>query len=228
MAAGIAAFTVLWSGAGLVVTHTAIDRGDLHLSEWLVRHRTPVLDAVTWVGSGLANSLPVAVLWTVAVVVLAWWTRSWTAPLFICVAIGGEKLTYLLSSLVVGRDRPPVPPLGSVFASHSFPSGHAGAAVALYGGAALVVVARTGKPKGATGHGGGRGRLPAAVATGLAVVISLLVAFGRVYRGMHYTTDVVAGLLLGVTWLIVARTVTDRPGAREPAGRYGRQDSAGR
>jgi undecaprenyl-diphosphatase len=76
-----------------------------------------------------------------------------------------------------------------MIATVSFPSGHVGAAVAAYGGMALLI------------------RAPRArrIALGLAVAIVVGVAFSRLYEGVHYPSDVVAGVLYGLTWLTLCR-----------------------
>jgi membrane-associated phospholipid phosphatase len=91
------------------------------------------------------------------------------------------------------RDRPPVDHLvGS--AGSSFPSGHAAASAACWMAIALVV---------------GR-RFPSRIrpwfAVG-AVVIAGLVAASRALLGVHWVTDVVAGLVVGWTWFLLVAVI---------------------
>ena len=84
--------------------------------------------------------------------------------------------------------------------SPGFPSGHALAASALYITLALIAAA--------TERRIGPRRLLIASGVGIA----LLVAWSRVYIGVHYVSDVVGGLLLGTAGAIVAaRAVRERP-----------------
>ena len=106
----------------------------------------------------------------------------------------------------MARPRPPVEPLGEVFATSSFPSGHVGSAITLFGGIAVAVVwhlGTTGRRPG-RGHAGRRrrrGRARRAV-----------VAFSRVWGGHHHVSDVVWGALLGSTWLTLSWWLVLRPG----------------
>ena len=106
--------------------------------------------------------------------------------LAICLA-GGAVLSILLKSLF-HRVRPEtfwvVPETG-----FSFPSGHALATMCFYGMLAFLAIRNIEK---------WRGRL--AVIT-IAVIISLAVGISRIYLGVHYPTDVVAGYAAGFMWL---------------------------
>jgi len=88
-----------------------------------------------------------------------------------------------------------VPRLDQAPPTSSFPSGHTGAAIALYGCLAVILL-RNVKPRW--------------VAVSLAVlscVVPIVVAASRVYRGMHYLTDVMAGALASGIWLLVVLVV---------------------
>jgi membrane-associated phospholipid phosphatase len=200
-AIAIVVLTVLGIAAGEAVTgplEPTIGRFDLDLARDLEAGRTEAVNRVTAVATVLADSVTVAILWAAAVVATWWRTRRWPLPVFFLSAIGGEKLTYLFTSIVVGRPRPPVEPLGHVFATNSWPSGHVGAALTLYGGVALAVAVTT------------RRRGAAAVLAAVALAATALVAFSRLSRGHHFLSDVVWGALLGTVWLVLAWRVALR------------------
>ena len=202
VAVGIVALTALTAGVGLLIERepaAGIGAFDVRLAEDLVGHRTPTIDALTGLAAHLTGTVTVAVVWIGAMVLAAVRTRRWTIALFLLAAIGGEKLTYLFAGLIVGRPRPPVEAIGEVFSTSSFPSGHVGSAVTLYGG--LVVAAlwyrrvHVRRPVGQA--------TKAALGLGVATV-TLAVAFSRVWRGHHYVSDVIGGAVLGVIWLVAA------------------------
>jgi undecaprenyl-diphosphatase len=109
--------------------------------------------------------------------------------------------------LIVDRDRPDVAQLAG-HAGSSFPSGHSAAAAACWAAIALVVARRASR----------RVRL---VAGTLAAVIAVVVAATRVLLGVHWLTDVVAGVVVGWTWFLLSTIVFGGHSLRlgEPAER---------
>ncbi len=204
------------SAIGLLLTEafdgSAVVRLDERIASRLASGRTGTGDTLTGIGNVFADPIPVAVLWFVAMVV-AWRVfRTWAAPLVVLSGVGGEKLSYYLSTLIVDRPRPDVPTIGHRHVTSSFPSGHVGSAISLYGCIALLVwlyLWRRHRAGGATGLRPDRW-LPA-----MAVVVALIgivVAVSRMYRGFHFLTDVIAGALIGVTWVLVPALLLVRRG----------------
>ncbi len=157
--------------------------------------RTTTWNSLAEAGTWLAETVTVPTVLFVAVVVAWRVSDNVAAPVFLVLAVGGEKLIYLLSSMIVGRDRPPVPTVGTTYATSSFPSGHVASTITLYGSIALLIALH---------------RSPAVRAVLLAVVgfLATVVALCRMYTGFHYLSDTVAGVLVGGLWLtIVYRTV---------------------
>lgn len=186
--------------AGMLVAkvggHTWLGRTDASVDRWFARHRTPTWNNVTrWTAE--AGGTPVvaglAVL-SVAVAALLW--RRWREPAMVGVAVLGEVLIFLAINTPVERPRPPVPHLDVAPPTSSFPSGHTAAAVALYGAWAVLANQRA------------RSALVRGLFVALAVIGPIVVGLARLYRGMHYPTDVIAGALLSLAWLpLVVRAI---------------------
>jgi undecaprenyl-diphosphatase len=115
--------------------------------------------------------------------------------LAIALSLGGAILLSYVTKQLVSRPRPPVEHLQRVTGS-SFPSGHATQASAFWFALVLALSAA------------GASRLAIWLAAAVALVLVLAVAASRVYLGVHYPADVVAGTLLGTSWaLFVSRSL---------------------
>ena len=152
---------------------------DTSLQRWIVEHRWGPLDvgfeALSYAGS-------FGLVWLVLALAVARvpWRRPWL-PLRVAVATLVAEMVSGLLKVGLERDRPPLAdpepePLVGLPATHSFPSGHATVAFACATVLALSVP---------------RLRWPL---YGLAA----LIAFSRIYVGVHYPLDVLAGAALGV------------------------------
>lgn len=211
------ALTGVLVGAGTAIVHSgAIDGWDRRVTSVIVAHRTPWLDtamqAVTWLGSWIA-----VVVAGCLIVALALMRRiPWAIVVFTGLAWAARAGGSGLAKVVVGRARPPrslwvVPAHGS-----AFPSGHAGTAVVV--GASLAVVAAYLT----------KNRLLAVCGWLGAGLIVAAVAFSRIELGVHWATDVIAGVVYGALCCLGAaltvrgaagdRTLFSVGGAGAPAG----------
>lgn len=163
------------------------------------------------------GGVTVLLLVTAAVVGYLLLDGKYHAALFVLAAIGGGfVLTFALKSFFE-RPRPSfVPHLTQVYTA-SFPSGHAmlSAVVYLTLGALLVpLVAR---------------RLKIYVLT-IALLLTLVVGLSRIYMGVHYPTDILAGWVAGLAWatlsLLLLRWL-QRRGQAETAGEHGEHGELG-
>jgi undecaprenyl-diphosphatase len=127
------------------------------------------------------------------------WKR-WLEPLVVCVALILEALTFITVTTLVGRPRPDVPHLDTSPVGSSYPSGHTGAAVA-YSAIVVVLLWHT------------RRRWIRVLSIAVVAILPVLVGLARLYRGMHFFTDVVFGALLGGASVIAAVTVLTRAAA---------------
>ncbi len=192
----LAGAIVLWGlfvGLGELIVHvwvhSRLGRDDGQVDKYLAAHRTPTGKTASLVLVYLADTKTVIALTAVVVIGLYLARRKWREPLFLIAATVGEVSIFVATTAIVNRHRPPVQHLDVSPPTSSFPSGHTAAAICLYGGIALVCAALASR------------RWLRRLFWTVAVVFPLLVAAGRLYRGMHFPTDVLAGGLLGVLWL---------------------------
>ena len=162
------------------------------MHRWAIDHRVVerMARGVTVVGNPTT-------LWIVVVAVAAWLIghRRVATAIWVVATTACGSLVEIALKVVVGRSRPD---LDSVFldpTSRSFPSGHAFNTTVVFGvvTVALVVMA-TGVDDRA---------VPAAVAG--AALVAAAVGLTRPVLGVHFVSDVLAGWVLGIVWLVAAR-----------------------
>ena len=170
-------------------------------------------DSVTGIWSHVGNTEIVIGVTLVAVAVVWWRTRRWWFAVIPAIAISLQASIFVAATLVTGRPRPEVPHLDPAPPTSSYPSGHVGATMALY--ASFVIMATTIE----------RTWLRRAV-IGVCSIIPVLVAYARLYRGMHHLSDVVVGAINGLLCAALAAgalvrghraKTTARRGAGRPA-----------
>ena len=163
----------------------AAAHGDVLTQHWLL--------AAARTATTIGNPVVVDVLATVVVVVLLV-LKWWRAGVVVALARGGELVCESVVKILLARPRPAlVHPIASA-SGYSFPSGHAGGSAAVYGALALVFSARIAR----------WARLM--LTTGTALLVGA-VAVSRVLLGVHYPSDVAAGVALGLAWVSGAALV---------------------
>jgi len=155
---------------------------------------TPLLTAVmrgfSFVGSTIA--LSVGTIFVVVQFAMRKWGRE--ARLFAITMIGAGLLNITLK-LAFKRPRP-VPFFNlSPPETYSFPSGHSLTSAVFFGALAAILTARI-KSK----------RVQVSIWI-VATAMFLLIGLSRIYLGVHYTTDVIAGFAAALIWILVVRFV---------------------
>jgi undecaprenyl-diphosphatase len=164
---------------------------DLQVLVWLHTHGNPVFSAFLLAIShlhALAGMAAFTVLLAIALARKKRWHWVWALGIAMC----GGMLLNLALKVAFHRARPTWDdPLISL-TSNSFPSGHTAGATLFYGFLAVYLVA----------HLEGLGaRAVAVVATAFMVA---LVAFARMYLGVHYPSDVLAAMSASSAWLMIS------------------------
>lgn len=196
----------------------SVGAADRRVARWFEDGRAPRLDELSYWGSMLSETAVKIVLTAVAAAVMIAVWRRWNDALLVAVALILEACIFLTVTLIVGRERPDVERLDSSPVDSSFPSGHVAAAV-VYGAFAIIVARHTVK------------RWPRMLAVVIAAAVSAIVAWARMYRGMHHLSDVLAGVVLGlvsiwVTWQVMRRAELRDASDDVPVDRAGIERSA--
>jgi len=179
---------------------------DAQAMQAIAGDRDATLTALAWVVTEAGSFALLAPL-SIAFLLLRRWRRP-ADDIALVVIAAGSALLPVVVKLIVARPRPTIEPL-SHLSSLSFPSEHTTQAAAIYLTIAIML------SKGLT-----RGWREAAIVLG--ILIALAVAWSRVYLGVHYPTDVAAGLLLGWSWALLVfhwarpKLIQDQPGLGRP------------
>jgi undecaprenyl-diphosphatase len=173
-----------------VVTSDRLTVVDATVAEWLHRHATPTLTQAMLVWTNLHSTVAVGAYTAVVALALAV-ERQWRRLVLVVVAVGGGLAVNVLMKLAFHRARPVFDDPLLTLASYSFPSGHVAGSTIFYGLAVLWLFSRTRRP------------LWRALALAMAAVLIVIVAFSRMYLGVHYLSDVVAAFAEGVAWLAI-------------------------
>lgn len=160
---------------------TAFDQGVL---AWMVEHRQPTLTIFARTATTAGGPAGVAVAMVVFCALL--WRRTGTllAPISTAASVVFTGIGVSLLKVIVAEQRPPkaVQILGE--SGYSFPSGHVAGTLTLAGVVAVLAGA------------GARTMIKLALAVAAAAIVSVI-AFTRLYLGVHWMSDVVGGALLG-------------------------------
>jgi membrane-associated phospholipid phosphatase len=178
-------------GLLVMVQHNAgLARWDLSAARWGGSHAskgsTDFLRYVSLLG-GTQGMIIAALVTAIAVYIR---TRRPMVVWFLVVVVGGQSIVSNVTKLIVDRSRPDIHQLTG-FSGSSFPSGHATAAAATFAAIALL-------------WGIGQPRRTKVLLAGAAAAVGAAVAASRVLLGVHWLTDVLAGLAVGWAWFAIS------------------------
>ena len=184
----------LWLFAAVtedVVHHDPLTRFDLTLTRLFRAHATPLGDKIFSIVSALGSPGAMAVVGAgEALLLLA--RRKWLVLAAWVAGFGGAGLLTVVLKNLIQRPRPAGAAEFLFGTTYSFPSGHALGSLVGYGMLAYII--------GSSWVESRRARLRLAIAT---AVLVIAIGISRLYLGVHYFSDVVAGYAVGVLWLSV-------------------------
>lgn len=206
--AAFACALTLAVGLGLLLSPFLMHNGptgiDQHVTDWFAGQRTHtwthVMWRVTWLGSSVVV-IPITVITTIG---LGWVHRGRLAA-FVVATVAGAALLNLLAKDIIGRNRPPVAVRLQHPHASSFPSGHSTQAAATYVAIGIVILALT------------RARGTRLITWTILAGAVIAVGVSRVYLGVHWTTDVIAGWIVGTAWALGGAFAFGFPGPQQPA-----------
>jgi undecaprenyl-diphosphatase len=161
---------------------------DASAGRWLHVRATPLVSNAMAVVSFLGAPTTLTIVAVGGSLLLLYRRRRTEAATLSTVVLGGNLLNFCLKHLIQ-RGRPVFDDPIFSLPTYSFPSGHAMASTVFYGLLSIYALANT------------RQRYAAYFAIAAAVFMVAVVSFSRVYLGLHYLSDVMAGIAEGIAWL---------------------------
>lgn len=171
---------------------------DESVAEWFVDERTDTVNDVAHWGATVSDTFVKIILSVLVAGFMLWRWRRWHEAVIIGGTLIFEATAFIITSVIVGRPRPDVEQLLESPVDTSFPSGHVAAAT-VYGAFAIVVFWHT------------RAVWARVAITVVCVAAALVVAWARMLQGMHFLSDVVAGIVLGIVSLVVFVRIVGAP-----------------
>ncbi len=179
-----------------VVTGGGITGTDTRVINLVTTLRTPAADHVFYAITLFGAAETIVVVAGIAILITFLLTR-YADALMIFLAVTAGSIFFALVKLLVHRPRPPLEDAVYVQSGFSFPSGHSTVSAALYGTLAYLLI------RGARSE-------PVKVLIGtVAALVVFAIGLSRVYLGVHYPSDVLAGWTAGSFWALLVVAAED-------------------
>lgn len=167
-------------------------RGDTAVLQWLNSLSSPALDTFMIAATNTSGPIQAVVIAAIIIVILLL-NKKRRAATFMLFALGGAAIINVLLKLLFARNRPDLWETVVTERSYSFPSGHAMGSSAL-AFSLMVLLWPT------------KWRWWAIVIGSLYII---LIGTTRLYLGVHYPSDVIAGWAVSLAWVLTIKTVLD-------------------
>lgn len=168
---------------------------DEKFTTMLFAMRSAWLSQVLYAFTALGDQLAVFIIGGVVTLILLL-RRKWVSLFAFWLAMGGVGLSVRYGKMIISRERPA--DVAYYVVDHfSFPSGHATTVTAMFGMLAYFLYRHLDEP------------WQRKLVIWVAVLLIVVVSFSRIYLGVHFLSDVLAGFLLGLMWLLVGISLVE-------------------
>lgn len=175
---------------------TAFGRFDEAIAKFGASSATSTSTAILDFLTSLGGTRFVTAITVVVGVAALMRTKSWWPVAYVTAVSAGQALVNNGIKMAVQRERPAISQLAD-WSGASFPSGHSAAAAATFAGLAFVLVQQ-------------RSRRTRVAIVSTAVVLAISVAATRALLGVHWLTDVIAGVAVGWAWFLLVTAFMGR------------------
>ena len=188
------------------LTGDPIVRWDVEFSGWLHQHSNPTLISTFKVFT-LLGSVPFHALLVLVVTLLLLRRSRLNEAVLVAFSALGIEILFSVLKLAFHRPRPELAYVH--LDTYSFPSGHASGSAAIYAVLFYLAARRLAV-------------IGKVLLTFAYVALVGLIAFSRLYLEVHYLSDVLAGITLGVSWAAACLFIYERSRGRDISGRLPR------
>ena len=199
--AGFALAAIVLYALGLLVTGPYKDLVagfDSNIRYFMRQIQSPMWTTLLLAVTRLGSTVYLIIIGSIAGIVFL--ALRWFRPFFLFVLVmSGQAALHHGFKWLIGRPRPSALINYRDVDGSSFPSGHAIAGLCMFGALAWLI---------ATRYENAAVKATIAIFT---VVLIFLIGMSRAYIGIHYPTDVVAGLLAGAIWTAAVMSADRRP-----------------
>ncbi len=186
---------LLWGGLAENIWKRESFRFDNPILLWLHAHSNTFLDRLM-VGLSLVGGYPLLVA-SVLLCVGFWLAHKHREALFVALCMGGASALNVTAKIIFHRTRPDLWVSLAPEHDYSFPSGHAMVSSAFIATILALIWAATSTTA--------TGRMWRSIAAPIGVVFVLAVGLSRLYLGVHYPSDILAGWLASLGWVAMIR-----------------------
>ena len=175
----------------LFVSKHTIVAFDRPIISYVQGFEAPMLTNVMKIFTFIGGTVPVIVISLLAIIFLYTVLKHRSELVFFIAVILGANVLFLTLKQLFHRARPDLHRLAEA-SNYSFPSGHATMAFALYGGLTFLLWRHISTRLGRT------------ILIILSVLMIFTIGISRIYLGVHYPSDIIAGYFISAFWLTFA------------------------
>ena len=168
-----------------VINLELITKIDIWIYEHIPNIYTPFLNNIMILTSSVNNTYQLITLVIIVLIILNYY-KLYIQMIFLSISIIGNSIIFLLIKEIIQRERP-ISQLIEI-SGYSFPSGHATLSTTLAFSLYLILKDKVIYNK---------------LLLIICIVFPILISFSRVYLCVHYLSDIIAGIALGLIWVSV-------------------------
>lgn len=185
----LSVFTFIFSRFADELMEQELSQFDDAIIKWVQGAITPQLTGIMKIFTFLGSTAALLSLLIISVFLMLWQKKRWET-LFLVIALSGGVLFNQLLKWMFHRQRPALHRLIEE-TGYSFPSGHSMVSFIFYGMLGMLFFMFL------------RNRTPKIVIAITTIALILMIGISRVYLGVHYPSDVLAGFAAGGAWLTI-------------------------